>query len=503
MATIPTTAVDPVAAAKPEPTIGDSLAHGMTIALIMTVLQRGSGLVRSFLFCGLLDDHEVGLWSLAQSLLFSLAPLSVLGITSSLRRYVEHYRVRDQLGSYLRITLGVCALTTVAMTVLLIVFAHPFSLWFFRTSDQVGLVVMIGITLSSVVLYNTLQELTESLRLLRAASWMRMVHSLGFTVLGAASILLIQADAMWVSAAFLVATIAACLPALPAIQALRGRDLVGSTVVASHDVWRKIGRYAAWNCLISLIANVFELSDRYMLLWLGGDPMVAQSLIGQYHASRMMPLLLAAVATLIANVTLPYLVTHWERGERSEVIAQLELAVKGTAIGSTFGAALVIAFAQPLYQLFFGDRYDASLGILPMTFVYCIWGGLFVVAQNYLWCCERGGWPTAALALAVAANFLANYLLIPYLGLHGAVLATLIANGVGWSLLLMVTYRLGWRASPSLLVTSLFPLVLLLGTIPSLLACVMVLATLRRGWWLNERERNVLDERLARWRRAV
>lgn len=479
-------AVDPV-------TFGDSLAHGMTVALLMTVFQRSIGLVRGFLFCGVLDDAQVGLWSLTQSIIFSLAPLAVLGTTSSLRRYVEHFRLRNQLGGFLRITLGSAALLAVTGGIILVLGAEFWAQLLFRDSQQAGLVLVIAISLVAIVLFNTLQDLTESLRLLRAASWMRMLHSLGFTLLGAAFVFTVNANVFWVSIAFLLATMIACLPAWPALRSLRGQGVMGSLPVLPSDVWKKIGRYALWNCLISSISNVFELSDRYMLLVLGGETQTAQAMVGQYHASRMIPVLMIGIALMVSNLLLPYLVSHWERKEFKEVVRLLELALKGMAIASTFGSAAVLAVAPQMFELMFQGRYDASLTILPMTLVYCIWFSLYTIGEDYLWCHEKGGWAAASLVLAVLANCGLNAMLIPYWGLEGATLATLLANGIAWGALMLISRQFGWKPSWSLIAVTFFPLTLCLGAIGALLSCAVMLLVLRYSRLLDEHERQTIS----------
>jgi len=486
-------AVPTVETATTPALIGDSLAHGMTVALLMTVFQRLIGLGRGFLFCGVLDDDQVGLWSLTQSLIFSLAPLAVLGTTSSLRRYVEHFRVREQLGGFLRITLGSAALLAIVAAAILAVGSGSWARLLFRDPAQADLVLIVAVCLVAIVVFNTLQDLTESLRLLRAASWMRMIHSAGFTLLGAIFVLAISADVIWVSIAFLIATLLACLPAWTALRSLRGKGVMGSLPVLQQDVWKRIGRYALWNCLISFISNVFELSDRYMLLVLGGEPEVAQGLVGQYHTSRMIPVLMLGVAMMVSNLLLPYLVTHWERRETVEVKRLLELALKGMAIAGTFGSAAVIALAPLTFGFLFQGRYDASVGILPMTLVYCLWFSLYTIGEDYLWCCEKGGWATGGLALAVLANFGLNALLIPTWGLEGATFATLLANGLAWASLLLMGRRFGWSASPSLLIISAFPLVLLLGAIPALVSCIALLVVLKQGGLIDEYERRTIE----------
>ena len=52
----------------------DSLATGLMFMLTLAVVQRLVGFVRSVLFCSVLQDDELGRWSLAVSFLLLAAP---------------------------------------------------------------------------------------------------------------------------------------------------------------------------------------------------------------------------------------------------------------------------------------------------------------------------------------------------------------------------------------------------------------------------------------------
>ncbi|HAN97815.1 MAG TPA: hypothetical protein DCQ98_10465 [Planctomycetaceae bacterium] len=67
------------------------------------------------------------------------------------------------------------------------------------------------------------------------------------------------------------------------------------------------------------------------------------------------------------------------------------------------------------------------------------------------------------------------------------------ANGLAWASLLLMGRRFGWSASPSLLIISAFPLVLLLGAIPALVSCIALLVVLKQGGLIDEYERRTIE----------
>ncbi|MCA9200732.1 MAG: oligosaccharide flippase family protein, partial [Planctomycetales bacterium] len=100
---------------------GDSLASGVAIMLAMTVIQRLVGLGRNILICWFLEPEDLGVWNLANSFLILVAPLVLLGVPATLVRYVEHYRQKGQLRSYLkRVFMTSALLTTVGVALILL-----------------------------------------------------------------------------------------------------------------------------------------------------------------------------------------------------------------------------------------------------------------------------------------------------------------------------------------------------------------------------------------------
>ena len=101
--------------------------------------------------------------------------------------------------------------------------------------------------------------------------------------------------------------------------------------------------------------------------------------------------------------------------------------------------------------------------MMPMAFVIAIWFSLSVIGQEYLWVVERGKLVAVAVAIALAVNVGLNYWLLPVWGLRGAVLATLVANGVMLAGLWWAMGRHGFPLDLNALLLSLLPVALLVG----------------------------------------
>ena len=68
-------------------------------------------------------------------------------------------------------------------------------------------------------------------------------------------------------------------------------------------LWARVAPFAAWILLGSVLTNVFAVVDRYMIVHFANvSAAEALDLIGNYHSSRVVPMLLVSIAAMLAAV---------------------------------------------------------------------------------------------------------------------------------------------------------------------------------------------------------
>ncbi len=482
---------------------GDSLASAICLMLLLTVLQRGTGFFRNVMVCRLLEPVDLGYWNLAHSLLILAAPLIVLGIPGTFKRYLAYYHQRGQLREFLWRTTRTTALLTGLGLALMIVFHRQVGWLAFGDADLKGFVIGVTVTLLFVIGFNYCVELLTSLRQVKALSYLQLANTVIFTAVSLGLIVVGRLGVGGVIAGYAVAcAVTSCAALVLILRTLR--RMSPDTVPGQRTpLWGKLISFAFWFWAADLVTNLFGVVDRLMIVHLADDyGFDGLALVGQYHSSQIIGVLLVALTAMFGGVLLSYVSHDWETGNRARAEQTLDSSLRLVALALTVAAAIGLLVAPGIFHWALDDKYTEGFRVLPLTMAYCIWFGLLGLAQNYIWCRERAWLASATVLVGLVANAALNYLWMPRWGLSGAVAATAVANLLTLLSLLYVSYLLGMRYRLSTVWATLAPATLCLGGGPALGLSMAVIAWgLTGGWLLTLDQRDRLDQQWQRWRR--
>ncbi len=460
----------------------DTLASSVVVLLALAAIQRIVGFVRGILVCRWLSPDDLGQWDMAFGFLTLAAPLTVLGLPGSFGRYVEYFRQRGQLRVLIRRT-AICSGILTVLSVGLIVSARSmFSTIVFGRSNETQLVVVLGITLVAVIVFNYLTELITALRQARVTAVVQFFNSVIFA---GVSLLLLWSWRREATALVAAYGFACLVQIVGMLWFLRRqyRALPPSQVAdcaalpETGGFWSRLLPFAAWVWVCNLLYNLFDVADRYMIVHTSraDDPL---AVVGSYHSSRIVPLLLVSIAALLGTVILPHLSHDWEAGRRNEVSARMNLTLKLLGLLLFVGSIAILLAAPFLFNVAFNGKFRGGMDVLPWTLAYCAWFGMVTMAQMYLWCAERARLSCLALFIGLVTNVGLNLILLPRFGLAGAVWATAAANFIALALIYRFNAWLGMKIERSLLLVSLLPLTLGLGPLTAVATLAAVIAAI-------------------------
>lgn len=471
----------------------DTLAASVALLLAATLLQRSVGFGRGILFCRWLSPEALGQWEMAYSFLLLAAPLAVLGVPGSFGRYAEHFRQRGHLRTFLEraafwtAACGIMAVAAIGWC------APTVSVLLFGSDEHVPLVYGIALVLASVVFHHTLTALLVSLRMYRVVSAMNLAQSLLFATAALGALVYrpgVAAIVFGYGIASLLSGLGALLWSWPGLRSLEP----AADKLPHSNFWPKLLRFAFFVWLTNLLSHLFAIVDRYMIVHFSGmSPEIALQQVGNYHSSRIVPLLFVSFADLLAGLVMPHWSDDWEAGRREDVSRRVNAALKATGLGMAAVGLVVLAASPLLFTVILEGRYDDGLAVLPWTMAACLWGGLFCLAQNYLWCAEKTRLATLPLAIGLVVNIALNLVLLPWWGLWGAVVATAASSGVCLAATLELSRRMGMSVHPGTWLIAALPIALGLGAwCGGLSLAVILLAAVATDLIFSSDERRTL-----------
>lgn len=485
--------------ASTSPTTGirpDTLLASVAVLLAVNVVQRSIGFGRGILFCRWLDPEALGQWDMAYGFLLLAAPVAVLGLPGCFGRYLERYRGQGQLRTFLVRTCVWTATLALSAVGLLVLFREPLAHLVFGDPTESALLVLVTAALAMVILHHFLEAVFAGLRIFRVVSFMQFVQSMLFAAISLTLLVVWRADAWSIVAGYGAACGISAVGVLIWSRRLRGGTEPDVPPVKHREFWPPLLRFAAWVWVANVLANLFAVIDRYMIVHFSGLPSdEALTMVGYYHTSMLVPLLLVSVANLLTGAITPHLSHDWEAGNRGKAAARLQMTFKLTSL-VMFAAGLGVLLLTPvLFHIAFGGKYDNGLFVLPWALAACVWFGLLLIAQTYVWCAEKTRRAALPLAAGLIANVVLNLILLPRLGLQGAVIATALATLLALFLQLLVNHQLGMRQPVGTLIASFAPLGLAFGVPIGLASGVSLLAvTLFTPWVMNPKERKEIAE---------
>lgn len=477
----------------------DTLAASMALLLALAAVQPLVGIFRGLLFCRWLAPDELGRWDLAFGFLTVAGPLVDLGLPASMGRFAERYRRRGQLTEFLGWAGAVVLCVAAAGAAALFALAPRVATGLYNDATQAPLVRLVALCLLACVAFGFQVELLAGLRMFRVVSLMQLTRSVGFLAAGALLVGAVSGGAGQVVAAYGVASLATALASIVWLRRRLPRNLAEPAAPLS-GAWKAVLPLALWVSLTNALGNLFDVVDRNLIVHLSGLPSAeALDLVGNYHSSRVVPLMFVTLGAMLSSVLLPHLTHPWEGGDRPRAALRFNLVAKMFAGLLTFGSLVVLLAAPWLYDVALENKYALGLQLLPWTLAYSSCFGLSLLGGAALICTERARLSTMAYAGALVIDVALNFWLLPTHGLLGAAWASTVAR---LAVLVVVFWAVGAAGLPlrrSTWLVAFLPLSAIGGWPTVGLGLIAAAAAL--PWLIDADERQLIRHSIERFQR--
>ncbi len=475
----------------------DSLAASVAILVALSIAQRLIGFARQILVCRWLEPDQLGEWDICFKFLMLGAPLAVLGLPGSFGRYLEYYRHRGHLKTFLRRTAAACTVLACLAVALIAGLRGWVSEVVFATPNRTDTVLLLAVSLLGLAAYNFFTDVLTALRMVRVTSVVQFASGLIFAVGSIVLLLGWRRDATAIVVAYAGSCAITLLVAVVWLRHSWRATPEAPEPLAHRQLWGKLVPFAAWLWTVNLLYNLVGVVDRYMMMHFAptNDPL---ALVGHYHSSQVVPMLMVSMCGLIGGIIMPHLSHDWEAGRASDVSMKVNLTIKLLGLAMLAGSVVTLFGAPLLFGIALHGKYAGGEEILPWTLIYCAWMALIPLAQMYLWCVERPTLASMALAGSLIVNVGLCFVLLPRFGLHGVVWATAAANLFALACIYRFNSWLGQRIDKGVWIVTLLPIVLAAGAWISLAVLAATVAIICfTDWVLSRDEKQLL---IANWK---
>jgi O-antigen/teichoic acid export membrane protein len=381
---------------------------------IVNLLVSLSGLILLPILTKTLPIEEYGIWVQILVTITLISPIVGLGLPYTMVRFLaaEKDKTKIQEGFY---SVAVfIAFTSLAASVLLLLFSEPFATAFL--GGRADLIRIISVIIPIECLNNLFLNYFRTFQRIKKYSLFTILYTYGMVVLVAYS-LLSGYGIFGALISFLIARIIVFL-------------LMGTLVVSEIGV--KIPRFSHLNehlrfGLPTVSGNfsgwIVNSSDRYIIGYLLGV-----AFVGYYSPGYLLGTMINMYGAPLGLLLPAVLSKLYDEGKECEVKRYLEYTLKYFlmfAIPSVFGLSLL---SESLLMILSTPEI-ASYGYLitPFTAVSALFLGVYAIVVHSLHLVKKTKIDGCIWMIAAIINLVLNFVFIPYFGIFGAAITTLIA----------------------------------------------------------------------------
>ena len=405
--------------------------RGVVGYLPMNIVQGLVGFGSIFVFTRMLSPAEFGVYAFAFSAVSLAHTLTFTWIEAAMARFYAPEAQGGRLADHFA-TLYRCWL--IAAAAFVVIGGAGLLLWPGDGSIKLAVGAGLGATLArSLAKLN--QERRRAAGDVRGAALMDMAQTLGGFALGVGLVYAGLRGAAPIAGLGVAAAVV--LAVLLPVELKRG---AGGVFEA-----RRARTYAGYGLPVALsliFALALATTDRFLLAAYLGDAAVGVYQAGYSLASRTLDVMFIWLGAAGG----PALIVALERGGGA-ALAKAAREQAGLMLALALPAALGLALvAKPLTELMVGPALaPGAAAVTPWIAASALFAGLTTYYTHQAFTLgRRTGLLLLAMAIPAALNVALNLLLIPRLGLTGALVATTISYGVG----LAASIGLGRLAQP-------------------------------------------------------
>ncbi len=403
------------------------------------IAGRGVGLVRGVALAWLLSQHEFGILQLSVAVVNLLVPLTSLGLSHGILRYVPAHEAGGTLAAFTRRAAALLLTVAAAAAVLLLLAPQSAARFVFAAGGGPGAggpafqpvttnLVRVAVACTfSLVIFHLVVDMMKGLRLFRAASVMETVGVVAFSVLAVTAPAVGFDSANAVLLAYGLGNLATVILFLPGLVIyIRSQPVRPEAVSALSAVDGTLIRFSVWMAASQVAWHGLQQYLLWHLAWIGG-----YRLAGTYFVVRLFAQLILLGAQTLARALSANVTRVWETAGPELALMRLEAGTKLGCIFILAGGAIVASVRPWILQVFPGAYAAGEQCLNPLVLAYALFGALeFLLIRFHLE--EKSLLTFWTSVCGAVANVLLAFALIGVPGAPGADHPAAMLTRAGW-----------------------------------------------------------------------
>ncbi|MFW5928064.1 MAG: flippase, partial [Thermoplasmatota archaeon] len=377
------------------------------------------GIISGILFPRLLGPDQWGLWSITIGLVWLLAPLAQVAMSTTLTTYISKYKGnKEKVSSYVNSAYFVAILSGFIVSITLILLSDYLASSVFQ-DDRLKIFLLLA---AGIIFFDQLniinRDYYRGYKDFKRYNIFKLIPSLSILVLTLSLLMIYSYRAIYLVISHV--SIAALFCILVLIYMFRKEETFKLFKLPKKNVTKKVLKFGVPLIFTMTFMTIMKSMDRVIIGYF-----LETSDVGVYSVAAGIPLMIGSMFAPISTVLLPTFSERESKGESSELI--LKEVFSFLLFISIPLIIFIILFSQDILLIVFGEEYVLGAMVLSLTSIEIfLFSGERLLGASVV-ASERTTRYALGMGISAISNISMNIILIPIWGIEGAAIATVLS----------------------------------------------------------------------------
>ncbi|MFW6038432.1 MAG: flippase [Candidatus Saliniplasma sp.] len=377
------------------------------------------GIISGILFPRLLGPDQWGLWSITIGLVWLLAPLAQVAMSTTLTTYISKYKGnKEKVSSYVNSAYFVAILSGFIVSITLILLSDYLASSVFQ-DDRLKIFLLLA---AGIIFFDQLniinRDYYRGYKDFKRYNIFKLIPSLSILVLTLSLLMIYSYRAIYLVISHV--SIASLFCILVLIYMFRKEETFKLFKLPKKNVTKKVLKFGVPLIFTMTFMTIMKSMDRVIIGYF-----LETSDVGVYSVAAGIPLMIGSMFAPISTVLLPTFSERESKGESSELI--LKEVFSFLLFISIPLIIFIILFSQDILLIVFGEEYVLGAMVLSLTSIEIfLFSGERLLGASVV-ASERTTRYALGMGISAISNISMNIILIPIWGIEGAAIATVLS----------------------------------------------------------------------------